>query len=398
MVDLTPQKRAEEALRKTAEQLRQAQKMEAVGRLAGGVAHDFNNILTVILSYTAMISADLAPTDPMRADIEEIGEAGRRAADLTRQLLTFSRQEIVDTKVLDLNAVVTNLQKLLRRVIGEDVALVFTPAAHLGMVRADPSHLEQVIMNLSVNARDAMPQGGRLTIETADVELDAAYGDRHHGVAPGRYVMLAVSDTGCGMSADVQQRIFEPFFTTKEKGKGTGLGLSTVFGIVQQSGGSIWVYSEVANGTVFKVYFPRVDATPDAALPAFAPKTARGSETILLVEDDDRVRAVALEILRKQGYRVIEARNAGEALLSCERHAEEIHILLTDVVMPQMSGPELAKRVTSGHPNIKILCMSGYTDDAVVRHGALEAGIAFLQKPFTPKSLAEKVRAVLDHA
>ena len=396
VVDLTLQKRAEEALRRTEEQFRQAQKMEAVGRLAGGIAHDFNNLLSVIMSYSAMVTADLLPGDPMRADIEEIGEAGRRAADLTRQLLMFSRQEVVEPKVVNLNDAIDGMRKMLPRLLGEDIEFVTTCAPSLGRIRVDPSHVEQVIMNLAVNARDAMPTGGKLTIETANVELDETFALGHHGVTAGPYVMVAVSDTGTGMDKATQARIFEPFFTTKEQGKGTGLGLSTVFGIAKQCGGSVWVYSEPGKGTAFKVYFPWVDAPLDASLGLTLPTLADGTETILLVEDEDRVRAVAVGILRKRSYHVLEARNGGEALLLCESHKGEIHLLLTDVVMPKMSGPELAKRLVKERPAMKVLCMSGYTDDAVVRHGALEAGIAFLQKPFTPVTLAAKVRSVLD--
>jgi CheY-like chemotaxis protein len=308
----------------------------------------------------------------------------------------FSRQQVVEPRVLDLNEVLASMNKMLPRLLGEDIAIVSRFEPTLGRVRADPSHIEQVIMNLAVNARDAMPTGGQLTIETANVVLDLAYAAEHHGVVAGAYVLLAASDTGIGMDKATQARIFEPFFTTKEKGKGTGLGLSTVFGIVQQCGGSVWVYSEPGRGTAFKVYLPRVDAPLDSSGLSTAPTMLRGTETILLVEDDDRVRAVALGILRKHGYKVVEASNPGEALLRCEDHPGDIHLLLTDVVMPQMSGPELAKRLAKARPHMKILCMSGYTDDAVVRHGALEAGIAFLQKPFTPPTLTAKIRSVLD--
>jgi signal transduction histidine kinase/ActR/RegA family two-component response regulator len=394
--DVTERRRVEEALRKTEEQLRQAQKMEAVGRLAGGVAHDFNNVLSVILSYGEMLLADMKPGDPVRADIEEMHKAGERAADLTRQLLMFSRQQVLAPKVLDLNDVLTSMDKMLQRILGADVDLVSLPTQPLGRVRADPSSVEQVIMNLVVNARDAMPTGGKLTMETANVVLDEAYAQAHLGVKPGAHVMLAVTDTGTGIEKATLARIFEPFFTTKESGKGTGLGLSTVFGVVQQSGGSVWVYSEVGKGTTFKVYLPRVDAAVEAVGDTVPPTTLRGTETILLVEDDDQVRVVARGILRRSGYDVIEAHNAGEALLSSEQHAGTIHLLLTDVVMPQMSGPELAKRLVSVRPDMKVLCMSGYTDDSIVRHGVLEAHIAYLQKPITPEALTARVRGVLD--
>jgi PAS domain S-box-containing protein len=378
------------------EQLRQAQKMEAIGRLAGGIAHDFNNVLSVILSYGEILLADLKPGEPMRDDIEEIRKAGKRAAALTRQLLLFSRQQVIDPKVLDLNEVLLSMDKMLQRIIGEDVELVSQAGQGLGRVRADPGSIEQVIMNLVVNARDAMPTGGRLTIETANVVLDGEYAREHMGVKPGPHVALAVSDTGIGMDRATQARIFEPFFTTKPQDKGTGLGLSTVFGIVQQGGGSVCVSSEPGKGTTFKIYLPRVDAVVDAAGPQAAPATNRGAETILLVEDDDQVRAIARVILRKHGYEVIEARHAGEALLLCEQHPGTIHLLLSDVVMPQMSGPELAKRLADVRPEMKLICISGYTDDSVLRHGVLDVQIAYLQKPITPETLARKVREVLD--
>ena len=395
-VDLTERKRAAEAINDLEKQFRQSQKMEAVGRLAGGVAHDFNNVLSVILSYGEILLADLKPGDPVRADIEEIHCAGKRAADLTRQLLTFSRQHVLAPKILDLNDVLTSMDKMLQRILGADVDLVSLPTQPLGRVRADPSSIEQVIMNLVVNARDAMPTGGKLTMETANVVLDTAYAQVHLGVKPGPHVMLAVTDTGTGIEKATLTRIFEPFFTTKEQGKGTGLGLSTVFGVVQQSGGSVWVYSEVGKGTTFKVYLPRVDGAVEAIGTTVPPTTLRGSETILLVEDDDQVRVVARGILRRNGYEVIDARNAGEALLYSEMHSGTIHLLLSDVVMPQVSGPELAKRLASARPGMKVLCMSGYTDDSIVRHGVLDAHIAFLQKPITPETLTTRVREVLD--
>jgi two-component system, cell cycle sensor histidine kinase and response regulator CckA len=398
MRDLTERQHSEATLRRTEEQLRQAQKMDAVGRLAGGVAHDFNNMLSVILSYTACMLEDLTPTDPMHADLDEIRKAGERAADLTRQLLMFSRQQVIEPRNVDLNAVLTNMQRMLQRLVGEDVEVAVTKTT-TGNVLADPSGIEQVVMNLVVNARDAMPTGGKLTIETADVILDEDYASHHIGVTPGAYVMLAVSDSGTGMDAATQERIFDPFFTTKEIGKGTGLGLSTVFGIVTQSRGSIWVYSELGLGTTFKVYLPLAAPLESRRRNlATSPLTLRGNETILLVEDEEQVRAVASGILSRAGYKVDEVRTAGEALLHCEQHPEAIHLLLTDVVMPQMSGPELAKRLAPSRPEMRVLCMSGYTDDSIVRHGVLEASFAFLQKPLTPDALRRKVREVLDRA
>lgn len=389
-------RQAQEALRQSEEQLRQAQKMEAVGRLAGGVAHDFNNVLSVILSYSDFILGDLKGADPLRADMEEIRKAGSRAAALTRQLLMFSRQQVVEPKVVDLYEVLSSMDKMLQRILGEDVDLVLMAPKQRGRIMVDPSHIEQVILNLVVNARDAMPTGGKLTIETANVLLDEDYALNHLPVKAGPHVVMAVSDTGIGMTRETQARIFEPFFTTKDIGKGTGLGLSTVFGIVQQSGGNIWVYSEPGKGTTFKVYLPRVDADTDVLQSQPAPATLQGVETILLVEDEEQVRTIAHNILRRQGYNVIVAQNAGEALLHCESHFGTIDLLVTDVVMPQMSGPELARRLGTGRPQMKVLCMSGYADDSIVRHGVLEAGVAFLQKPITPASLARKVREVLD--
>jgi len=392
----TGRAQAEQALRRSEEQLRQAQKMEAVGRLAGGVAHDFNNLLSVILTYVEIAAGSLEPDDPMREDLMEAHKAAGRAAELTRQLLLFSRQQPAETVVVDLHKLLEGLSKMIRRIVGEDVDLVLVPPLAPGRVKVDATHIEQVIMNLVVNARDAMPTGGKLTIETSNVVMDQDFADRHGSLQAGSYVMMAVTDTGVGMTADIQTRIFEPFFTTKERGKGTGLGLSTVFGIVRQSKGTIWVYSEPGVGTTFKIYLPRVDAEEDELKAAPAPATLQGSETVLLVEDEDQVRTVAADILGRYGYEVLSAANAAEALALSEMHQARIDLLLTDVVMPQMSGPELARRLTALRPELKVICMSGYTDDSVVRHGVTDAGVAYLQKPITPQLLANKVRAVLD--
>ena len=395
--DISDRKRVEHANVALEEQLRQSQKMDALGRLAGGVAHDFNNMLSVVLSYSDMILEDLNEGDPIREDIEQIHVAAKRATDLTRQLLTFSRQQVIEPRVLDLNDVLVRMDKMLQRVVGEDVELTSIPDPSLGRVRVDPGSIEQVIMNLVVNARDAMPKGGKLTMETANLVIDEEFARIHLGAKLGAHVMLAVTDTGTGMDKATQTRIFEPFFTTKQTGKGTGLGLANVFGIVQQSNGNIWVNSQLGVGTTFRNYLPRVDAIAEDTRPSRAPTTLRGSETILLVEDENQVREVARGILRRHGYAVIEARNAGEALLSCERHPDAIHLLLTDVVMPQMSGPELANRLRQVRPEMKVLFMSGYIDDATLRHGVSDPDHAYLQKPITVESLTRRVREVLDH-
>ncbi|HEV8304399.1 MAG TPA: response regulator [Gemmatimonadales bacterium] len=380
------------------EQIIQAQKMEAVGRLAGGVAHDFNNILTAIGGYTDLLLADLAPDDPRRHDVDEIHRAAERAAALTQQLLAFSRRQVMQPKVLDLNALVLDIEKLLRRLIGEDVLLTSVLEPGLGHVRADPGQLQQVILNLAVNARDAMPEGGRLTIETHNVELRETYAEEHRAVTPGPYALLAVTDTGAGMTAETQAHLFEPFFTTKGLGKGTGLGLATVYGIIKQTGGHIWVYSELGRGTTFKVYLPRVDepAEPLEAPSTARPQNLRGTERILLVEDESAVRAVTRQLLQRNGYTVIEAPEGGVALTLLKGGQVSVDLLLTDVVMPGMSGRELAERAVTGRPDLRVLFMSGYTDDAVVRHGILEAGLNYLQKPFHPGALLRKVRDVLD--
>jgi PAS domain S-box-containing protein len=383
--------------RRLEKQFRQAQKMEAVGRLAGGVAHDFNNLLTIINGYSDLVLDRLNPDDPNRAHIGEIKKAGDQAASLTRQLLAFSRQQVLALQILDLNALVAHVQKMLRRLIGEDIDLAVVRDPSLGQVKADAGQIEQILMNLAVNARDAMPEGGKLVIETANAELDDAYVCTHPLVVPGRYVMLAVSDTGMGIDAQTQAHIFEPFFTTKELGKGTGLGLAMVYGIVKQSGGYIWVYSEPGQGATFKIYLPRVDEVAESIQASkMSSHSLAGSETILLVEDEEAVRALAAKVLEERGYKVLESTSPEDALQIGERHKEPVHLLLTDVVLPRMSGRKIAEHLALLRPGMKVLYMSGYTDDSVVRQGVLEANTAFLQKPFTPASLARKVREVLD--
>jgi PAS domain S-box-containing protein len=390
IVDITDRKALEG-------QLQQARRMEAVGRLAGGIAHDFNNLLTIIKGYTELALTRAKTPSELRTDIERIEDASERAAGLVRQLLAFSRRQVLQPKVLDLNAIVVGLDQLLRRLMDEDIEMLTVIGKEVGTIKADPGQIEQVIMNLVVNARDAMPKGGRLTVETDNVELDSAYAKEHATVRPGRYVMLAVSDTGVGMSAETIAHIFEPFYTTKESGRGTGLGLSTVYGIVKQSGGYIWVYSEPDKGTTFKVYLPRVDEPAEALVATKAPSAERaGTETILLVEDEPQVRELTRAVLSAKGYCVVEALNAQDAERLAESLGAKIHLLLTDVIMPGTSGRELAKRISDRQPDVRVLYMSGYTYNVIAQGGTLDRGVAFLQKPFTPSGLVEKVREVLD--
>lgn len=383
--------------RKLEDQLVQAQKMEAVGQLAGGVAHDFNNLLTVIMSYSSMLLADIGANDAVRGDIQEISDAAQRAAALTRQLLAFSRKQVLQMRAVNVNAVVTDVEKMLRRLIGEDILLTTHLDPDLALINADPGQLEQVLINLAVNARDAMPRGGDLTITTGNAELSDEHGERYLGASAGNYVMLAVTDSGSGMNKEVQQRLFEPFYTTKGPGKGTGLGLATVHGIVKQSGGDVYVYSEVGHGTTFKVYFPRLTkAEPVTTIPDHRPITPSGSETVLLAEDDEAIRTLGARVLGALGYNVLVARTGGEALRIVAEHTGRIDLIATDVVMPEMNGSQLVQRVLEARPGVRVLFMSGYTDDEVMRRGVIDGQTAFLQKPFTPDLLAHKVREVLD--
>ncbi len=389
--------RAYDELSQTQDQLAQATKMEAIGHLAGGVAHDFNNLLTVIMGRAEVVLTNLDARHPTRVAIEEITQTAHRAADLTRQLLAFSRKQMLQPAVLDLNAVVSNMGAMIRRLIGEDIDLVTVLEPALGRVKADPGQIQQIVMNLAVNARDAMSQGGRLTLETANVELDLAYARKHVGVRSGSYIMLALSDTGVGMDSATRARIFEPFFTTKGPRKGTGLGLAMVYGIVKQSGGNIWVYSEPGQGTTFKIYLPQIEEPIDAVHePSTLAAPCHGRETVLVVEDEDGVRALVRDILQASGYTVLAASHGAEALAVSERHAAPIHLLLTDVVMPEMSGRELAQQLVTLRPTTKVLFMSGYTANAVVHHGVLDPNTEFLQKPFTAAVLTRRVREALD--
>ena len=400
--DITEVKRTAEEKKSLESQLIQSQKMEAIGQLAGGVAHDFNNLLTVIRGYSQLSLSQLKKEDPLWEKIEEIMKAADRASELTRQLLAFSRRQILESKVVDLNFLIQNMEKMLRRMIREDIELMIYPGENLGKVKADPGQIEQVILNLVVNAIDAMPSGGKLILETANVELDEGFIRSHLGAKPGRFVRLLVTDTGCGMSKEVRERVFEPFFTTKEKGKGTGLGLSTVYGIVKQSRGYIWVSSDLGRGTSFDVYLPRVDETVEV-LEVLEEEVKeegilRGDETILLVEDEETVRKLAVQVLWRQGYKVLEALHGGDAFLICERYLKPIHLIITDVVMPGMGGPELIERLRQVRQDFRVLYMSGYTDESVVSHGVQEGEMEFIQKPFRVEELARKVREVLDKA
>jgi len=389
--DITEQKKLEA-------QFRQAQKMEAIGTLAGGVAHDFNNILTIIIGNAQLALMDVIKNESLRKEIEEIKTAGDRAASLTRQLLAFSRKQIIQPKVLDLNELLTDIEKMLGRLIGEDIELLSVPEPALWQLEADPGQIEQVIMNLTINAKDAMPMGGKLTIETDNMDLDESYFCEHSiEKHPGSYVVMAVSDTGSGMDKETLKHIFEPFFTTKKVGKGTGLGLSTVYGIVKQNNGFIWVYSEPGQGTTFKVYLPRIKAGAEAKAKEQTPvDDLSGSETVLIVEDDDSLRKLARKTLQHHGYKILEAENGEGALRICKEHEGPIQLMITDVVMPKMGGKETAERLQPLHPQMKVIYMSGYTDDAIVHHGVLAPGLNFIEKPFTLEGLARKVREVLD--
>jgi len=380
------------------EQLRQSQKMEAVGQLAGGVAHDFNNLLTVIKAYSGMIADQLEDETSLKADIGEIQRAAGRAASLTQQLLAFSRKQILQPRILDVNAITREIEPMVRRLIGDDIRVVLHLCHTLGRVKSDRGQIEQVLMNLVVNARDAMPSGGTLTVETANVELDEGYCGRHPVVAPGPYVMITVSDTGIGMDEATRLRIFEPFFTTKPAGKGTGLGLSTVYGIVKQSSGYVWVYSERDMGTTFKIYLPRLDAEEISALTAEHRGVAAlsGSEIVLLVEDEPSVRSLARRILERNGYTVLEAPDGRDALRLAEQYKQPIQLLLTDMMMPELSGPDVWAALKDKRPELRVLFMSGYTNEDMVRRGLLDTGSAFLQKPFTATDLAKAARTALD--
>ena len=379
------------------EQFRQAQKMEAIGQLAGGVAHDFNNLLTIISGHTDLALMEIDPANPLHEDLKEVLTASNRAADLTRQLLAFSRKQTLSLRILNLNDIVNGLEKMMRRTIGEDIDLITRSEDDLWSVKADPGQIEQVIINLVVNARDAMPQGGKLTIETQNVELDEEYARTHVEVKPGSHVMLAVSDSGCGMSEEHKNKIFDPFFTTKERGKGTGLGLSTVYGIVKQSGGNIWVYSELGKGTSFKIYLPMVSEEAEEFVRSESSvELPRGSETVLIVEDEDGVRHLVTKVLKRQGYKTMEAQSGDEALRICLELEKPVDLLITDVIMPIMGGVELVEKLQEIWSDLKVLFMSGYTTNAIIHNGTLDKGTNYLQKPSRPVDIAWKVRRVLD--
>jgi PAS domain S-box-containing protein len=387
--DVTEQRQLEE-------RLLQAEKLESLGRLAGGVAHDFNNLLVAILGYAEFLEQGIRAGNPSLEDLAEIRDAGERARDLTRQLLAVARRQVVEPRVMDLNEALGDAERLLRRVLGEDVELTVLPATGLWRVKADPSQIQQVVLNLALNARDAMPQGGRLTLETANVELDGRHAETHPGAHPGPHVLLAVSDVGSGLSPEAKAHLFEPFFTTKSPGQGTGLGLATVYGIVRQAGGHVGVYSEPGRGTSVKVYLPRCEEAAARPEPRPAPRDHRGSETVLLVEDEPAVRELAARALTEAGYQVLPAGSAGEALEVAARTGGAVHLLLTDVVMQDMSGQKLAEALKQVRPGTRVLYMSGYTENTIVHRGVLDAGVSFLAKPFTPTALQEKVRQVLD--
>jgi signal transduction histidine kinase len=397
-VQRAERRRAETALQRTEDQLRHAQKMEAIGRLAGGIAHDFNNLLTAIIGYSELLLVELEEGDPCRRDVNEIKMAGDRAAALTRQLLAFSRQQVLEPRVVSLNTIIMEMDQLIRRLLGEDIELSIACQEPLDPIRVDPGQIGQVLMNLVVNARDAMPAGGRLTIETSYAELDEEFARTHVGAPVGSFVQLAVSDNGCGMDADTRARLFEPFFTTKPPGQGTGLGLSTVYGIVKQSLGHMSVYSEAGQGTTFRVNLPRVrdGAALTPAAPQVRRRTTHGSETVLVAEDEAAIRDIVKKVLSADGYAVLEAADGRSAIDLARAPGVRVDILITDVVMPDMNGPALAAEIARLHPDAPVLYLSGYTDRAIVNNGVLQAGLAFLQKPFTPQTLAEKVRQVLD--